>query len=187
MINLREITACILLLAFALVPASAVEISDGGVGQVLIVRHALAPGTGDPANFTLDDCSTQRNLNDQGRKQSQIMGAWLRAQGVSKAKVYTSQWCRCRETAELLGYGTVTDLPALNSFYQRWEDRAPNMAALRRFLKDHPRNAELSILVTHQVTITALTDIFPASGTGVLLELEADGEWSQAGSVLFSE
>lgn len=156
-----------------------------GKGRVLMVRHALAPGTGDPGNFTLDDCSTQRNLNDKGRQQARDMGTWLRAQGVKKARVYTSQWCRCKETAQLMDIGPVEELPALNSFFQRWEDKGPNMHALRKFLSEQERTDELIVLVTHQVTITALTDVFPASGTGVLLMLDGKGGVAVGPRVIF--
>lgn len=146
-----------------------------GPGRVLIVRHALAPGTGDPDHFSIDDCSTQRNLDDRGRKQAREMGQWLRSQGIERARVYTSQWCRCRETAELMKLGDVTELPALNSFFQRWKDKKPNMQALRRFLSEQNMDETLILLVTHQVTITALTGVFPASGTGVLMLLDGKG------------
>lgn len=90
-------------------------------GQVLLLRHALAPGTGDPAEFQLAQCTTQRNLNETGREQAKAIGQWLRAKGVKNAKVYSSQWCRCLETASLLGYQEPIELPALNSFYQNWQ------------------------------------------------------------------
>ncbi|WP_373508649.1 histidine phosphatase family protein [Thiocapsa sp.] len=107
-------------------------------GAVLLLRHAFAPGTGDPEGFRLDDCATQRNLNDAGREQARSIGAWLRARGIEQARVYSSEWCRCTETAELLGLGPVTPLPALNSFFERRGDRGPNLAALEAFLNDQP-------------------------------------------------
>lgn len=146
-----------------------------GPGRVLIVRHALAPGTGDPDNFKIDDCSTQRNLNAIGREQAFAMGEWLRSQGVERARIFSSQWCRCKETAELMKLGPVTDLPALNSFYQRWEEKESNMGALRRFLSEQKVDEILMVLVTHQVTITALTGVYPSSGTGVVLFLDGKG------------
>ena len=81
------------------------------------MRHATAPGTGDPAEFQLDDCATQRNLSAVGREQARATGARLRAAGITSAEVYSSQWCRCLETARLLGLGEVLELPALNSFF----------------------------------------------------------------------
>ena len=69
---------------------------------VLMIRHALAPGVGDPDDFILDDCSTQRNLNQAGREQAKAIGQWLRSRGIQQVKLYSSQWCRCLETARLM-------------------------------------------------------------------------------------
>jgi phosphohistidine phosphatase SixA len=161
------------LLAVAILPAAAdpsiAQITTGG--HVLMIRHALAPGTGDPANFQIGDCSTQRNLDDRGRDQARRIGRWLRAHGVDSARVFSSQWCRCHETAELLDLGAVAELPALNSFFERPQDRAPNLAALRSFLENQPTDGELIILVTHHVTIAAITGQSVSSGQGVILRL----------------
>jgi len=86
-------------------------------GHILMIRHAYAPGSGDPANFKIGDCATQRNLDDRGRSQARAIGDWLRSKGIKDAKIYSSQWCRCLETATLLGLGPVAELPALDSFY----------------------------------------------------------------------
>ena len=137
-------------------------------GEVLLIRHAAEPGRGDPEGFRLGNCATQRNLSDSGREQARAIGTWLREQGIERARVYSSQWCRCLETAELLDLGPVVDLPGLNSFYERPQDREPNLAAFRDFLKARPPRGELLILVTHQVTISALTGELTASGHGVL-------------------
>ena len=109
-----------------------IERLDQG-GYVLMVRHARAPGTGDPDHIRLGDCATQRNLDDEGRAQARRLGTRLRAAGVAAAEVYSSQWCRCLETAALMDLGPVEELPALNSFHQRPADRQPNLKALRRF------------------------------------------------------
>ena len=144
-------------------------------GEVLLIRHAAAPGTGDPEGFRLGDCATQRNLSDTGRKQARAIGDWLRDQGIERAHVYSSQWCRCLETAELLDLGPVVELPGLNSYYERPQDRESNLAAIRDSLKARPPRGELLILVTHQVTISALTGEFTASGHGVLATLGKGG------------
>ena len=81
-------------------------------GHVLMMRHAYAPGFGDPPGFQLDDCTTQRNLDTAGRAQASAIGDWLRRQGVQEAQVYSSLWCRNLETARLLNLGPVTPLPA---------------------------------------------------------------------------
>jgi len=156
-------------------------------GEVLLIRHAAAPGTGDPEGFRLGDCATQRNLSDTGRKQARAIGDWLRDQGIERAHVYSSQWCRCLETAELLDLGPVVELPGLNSFYERPQDRAPNLAAIRDFLKTRPPRGELLILVTHQVTISALTGEFTASGHGVLATPGKGGALRTVGRIGFGE
>jgi broad specificity phosphatase PhoE len=138
---------------------------------MLLVRHADAPGTGDPEEFRLDDGTTQRNLNDAGREQARSIGAWLRAHGIEHARVYSSECCRCMETSELLGLGPVTPLQALNSFFERRVDRGPTLAALEAFIAGQLPNGEPIVLVTHQVTITALSGIYPASGEAVLMRL----------------
>jgi 8-oxo-(d)GTP phosphatase len=137
---------------------------------VALMRHATAPGTGDPADFALGDCATQRNLSEAGRAQARATGARLRAAGITAARVYSSQWCRCLETARLLGLGEVTELPALNSFFGDRARGPQQTAALGAFLRDQPPDGPL-ILVTHQVNITAFTDGFVRSGEIVLVAL----------------
>ena len=154
-------------------------------GHILMIRHALAPGTGDPANFRIGDCSTQRNLDDRGRKQAQAIGDWLRSHGITSARVYSSQWCRCLETAKLLEVGSVEELPALNSFYEMRQDREPNLKALRTFMAQQPSDGVLIIMVTHFVTISAIANEAVSSGEGVLLELNEDAPYEVVGRLNF--
>ena len=156
-------------------------------GAVLMIRHAEAPGTGDPADFQLDDCRTQRNLSADGRQQAKAIGNWLRANGIEHARVFSSQWCRCLDTALLMDIGEVRPLAPLNSFFQRPQDREPNIAALRAFLAEQPPEGELLVLVTHQVTISALTGEFTSSGHGKLLELDKGGKFSFVGNLSFGQ
>lgn len=153
-------------------------------GHVLILRHALAPGTGDPGGFDLDDCSTQRTLDDVGRDQARALGARLRDAGIDEARVFSSQWCRCLETAELLGLGPVRELPALNSFFGRNRaDEEMRVAALRDFLGSQPLDGPPLVLVTHQVTVTAITGDFIRSGEGHVLKLDGTGRPPVVGRV----
>ena len=152
-------------------------------GVVAILRHAVAPGTGDPANFALDDCTTQRNLDTQGREQARKIGAAIRAAGATVDRVVTSQWCRCRDTARLLDLGPVEDLPALNSFFRNRDRAGPQTAELRLFLLGL-LPAETVVLVTHQVNITALTGRIPTSGEVFLLEIGRDGTISVVDEIL---
>lgn len=144
-------------------------------GRVLMLRHANAPGTGDPSNFSLEDCATQRNLDEVGRTQAVVLGQRLAQAGAKEVKVYSSQWCRCLDTARLLKLGPVEPLPALNSFYLRPEQREPTLAALRAFLAKLPTGGAPVVLVTHQFTINAFTNEATASGGGSLFELNGTG------------
>ncbi|SNY49671.1 Histidine phosphatase superfamily (branch 1) [Arsukibacterium tuosuense] len=136
---------------------------------VLIMRHALAPGTGDPANFQLADCSTQRNLNERGRQQSHAWGTLLQQQYAGEIALYSSQWCRCLETARLMNIAAVQPLPALNSFFAgRGSRKQQTEALLQQFAADQPMP---TVLVSHQVNFTALTGYFPASGEAAILAL----------------
>ena len=135
----------------------------------VLLRHALAPGFGDPTTVDLNDCSTQRNLSEEGRQQSRKIGEMFRANGIADAVVLTSQWCRCRETAKLMEIGNVEDMTSLNSFFQRRENEARQLKELKQWYS----NANLdrpTVLVTHQVVITGLTDYFPSSGEIVFVK-----------------
>lgn len=134
----------------------------------VLMRHAVAPGGGDPPGFRLDDCSTQRLLSDEGRAQSRAIGEVLRARGIPSARVLSSAWCRCLETAERLGLGPVTIEPILNSFFADRSTAEAQTVALRGLLRDWSGPRPL-VLVTHQVNITALTGVFPASGEALLV------------------
>jgi broad specificity phosphatase PhoE len=139
-------------------------------GAVLMVRHAqTVPGIGDPPGYRLDDCATQRNLSEDGRRQAAAMGSALAARGVKVARVESSRWCRCVDTARLAFPGqAVHMLEALNSFF---DDRAAEPArtrALRARIAAW-RGPGVLVLVTHQVNITALTGRTVAMGEGVVL------------------
>ena len=139
-------------------------------GHVVLMRHALAPGTGDPASLTIGDCTTQRNLSDSGREQARKTGNLFRANGITEAHVYSSQWCRTLETAELLSLGPVEPLPSLNSFFGAPERREPQMAQLRQDLATITTRAPV-VLVTHQVVISALAGRMTRSGEMVVVRI----------------
>lgn len=148
--------------------------------HVVLMRHALAPGSGDPSNFSLRDCGTQRNLSDGGRAQAKRIGARFRAAGIASARVYSSQWCRCLETARLLGLGAVEELESLNSFFRQPERREVTTQALESWLAAQALDRPL-VLVTHQVNITALTGVYPRSGEMIVLKRSKDGALTLAG------
>ena len=140
----------------------------------ILMRHALAPGGGDPANFNVKDCSTQRNLNEVGRQQARKIGQAFKDNGIAAARVFTSQWCRCKETAELLALGEVEELPSLNSFFSDRDKGPAQLAELTSDLEAMGGNGPV-VLVTHQVVITGLTGVFPASGEMVLVRQTDNG------------
>lgn len=134
----------------------------------ILLRHAVAPGTGDPPGFRLGDCASQRTLSEAGRAQARAIGAALRARGIAAARVLSSAWCRATETAELLDLGPVLHEPALDSVFADRAAAPERTAALRRLLAGWTGPGAL-VLVTHQVNITALTGVFPASGEALLV------------------
>ncbi|MBA2353634.1 MAG: histidine phosphatase family protein [Acidobacteria bacterium] len=158
------------------VPAPALELARArDPGIVTLLRHAKAPGTGDPAHFTLADCATQRNLSEQGRLHARRLGAALRAVGVRDAAVRSSRWCRCLETARLLDVGPVNPAPFLNSFFAGRGDEAASTVALRAAVLQKIDSRRPTIFITHQVNITALTGLVPAEGEAVFVRGTAAG------------
>ncbi|MEL6476168.1 MAG: histidine phosphatase family protein [Pseudomonadota bacterium] len=139
-----------------------------------LMRHALAPGTGDPARFVLEDCSTQRNLSEQGRAQAALTGEMLRASGARVDHLWSSQWCRCLDTARLMEVGTVVEQPALNSFFENRATEPAQSAEIRRLLASLP-SEETAFCVTHQVNITALTRSGVSSGEIFVVRVDERG------------
>ena len=136
---------------------------------VALIRHAEAPGTGDPAGFRLDDCATQRNLSETGRNQARRLGNAFRQHGIDGALVLTSAWCRARDTAALLDLGRPEAAPALASLHGRTDRREAQIAELKALIGSLPPNRVL-VLVSHQATISALVDIYPASGEVIVVD-----------------
>ncbi|HRP24081.1 histidine phosphatase family protein [Thauera sp.] len=143
-------------------------------GHVALMRHALAPGTGDPPGFRVDDCRTQRNLSAAGRAQARAIGERFRANGIAAAAVFSSQWCRCLDTARELALGEVRPHPALNSSFGRRGEEADQTRAARALIAEQSEAGTPLVLVTHQVNITALTGVFPASGELIVMRVEGD-------------
>lgn len=141
-------------------------------GTVIFLRHALAPGNGDPYNFNLKDCKTQRNLDETGRRQARAIGKRIAAANLKLAGIYSSEWCRCLETALLLDLGAVTPFSGLNSFYENHAPREATLASLEAKLASLPRDGAPVIMVTHYVTIQAITMQSVPSGGAVLYDLK---------------
>lgn len=166
---------CALLAAAWSAPAVGEEtwaaLRDGGVA---VMRHARAPGTGDPSNFRLGDCATQRNLSVEGRAQSAAIGDRFRSENVEVGRVLHSRWCRARDTAVLAFPGKTAPEPALDSFFQDRSTRDARTAAIREIVEAWDGPGAL-VLVSHQVNVTALTGVYPREGEAVVLRGGPDG------------
>lgn len=140
-------------------------------GGVLLVRHAVTEaGLGDPSEFVLGQCRTQRNLSPEGQRASRAMGDWVRTNGFKPDAVRTSQWCRCQDTARL-AFGQYEDWPPLNSTFAGQGNPSAQIQALRERLLAMPAG-RTEVWVTHQVIMTALTGAYPEMGEGFLVDVQ---------------
>lgn len=152
-------------------------------GAIVLFRHAHAPGVGDPPQWRIGDCRTQRNLDERGRAQARRIGQRLREQGVRVGAVWTSRWCRARDTAVLMAVGAVQEVPAFDSFFAERGQEPQRTAAARERLRSW-RGPGALVVVTHQVNISALTGQSTASGEGlVLLQPPGDGALAVVGRI----
>ena len=146
-------------------------------GYVLLMRHALAPGVGAPENFNVNDCSTQRNLSDEGRKDAREIGSWLKRRDVKIFRVESSRWCRAKETAQLLDLGKVRPNKNFDSLFRDPDPaKSPQTTAIKKRIFNHRNTRGLLVLVGHAVNIQTLTGTFVDSGEGVLVRATAQGE-----------
>jgi len=135
--------------------------------NVIFLRHALAPGFGDPDNFNKGDCTTQRNLNNKGRLQARAIGDYLKKSNLRFSEILTSEWCRCIDTAKELNLGQWETFSGLNSFFQGYEKKSQVMDKLQKKLNSLGYS-DLVLFVTHQVVILEQTGVAPRSGEMVL-------------------
>ena len=138
------------------------ELKKGG--KIIFIRHAYAPGGGDPSNFDIKDCSTQRNLNWEGREQAKKIGNFFKNNGIAIDKIYSSEWCRCQETA-LIAFKEFETKNFLNSFFSNKFslNRVPQIKNLKKFVNNLDNNKNL-IFVTHYVVISESLNYTPSSG-----------------------
>jgi phosphohistidine phosphatase SixA len=176
----------LLLVSFLLAAAPTAAASEQlwtlleGGGQVVLIRHGLTtPGVGDPPGFRLDDCATQRNLDDEGRREAQRVGEAFRTRGVPVERVLSSPWCRCVETARL-AFGGSEPWPALGNLFGRPENRAEQVRQMRLRVSERPGPGNL-VLVTHGSTIAALTGINPGTAEMVVVTPQGGERFAVAG------
>ena len=139
--------------------------------KIIMIRHALAPGRGDPKEFRLDDCKTQRNLNQTGISQSKKIGKLFKENNIKIDQVYSSQWCRCKDTAKY-AFKNYKEFSALNSTFQSPYDKnaKKQIKALRDYIEKWNGQGGNLVLVTHYVIITAITDVVPRSGEIIIID-----------------
>ena len=172
MMVMLVITLC---LSTAAVANLASPMTDGQ--HILLMRHADAPGFSDPAGHRLDQCSTQRNLGEFGKKQAERTGQWLSQQGIESAKVFSSPWCRCVDTATLLKKGPVIVDPSLGSFFENMSLANQKTESLRQLVQKSLRQFPKTpiIMVSHHVNIEAFTGVVLGSGDMVLVKIGPNG------------
>jgi phosphohistidine phosphatase SixA len=178
----RTIARCIFLLCSLFIAQQAIAslVGDLQDGQyVLLMRHADAPGYGDPAGYVIGQCSTQRNLGDYGKRQAKAIGVWLANQGIQKAEVFSSPWCRCLDTANLINKGPVKTEASLGSFFDNMSLEKKQTKALETFIKNELAGQSKTpiILVTHHVNIQAFTGKVVGVGDMVLVRVNKNGEY----------
>ena len=142
------------------------ELQKGG--KLIFIRHAYAPGGGDPDNFDINDCATQRNLSDNGKAQSQKIGNFFKKNKISIGKVYSSEWCRCKETASI-AFKNFQTKNFLNSFFsaQFSNNRKKQVVDFEKFLSNWDEDQNL-IFITHYVVISEILNYPPSSGEIVI-------------------
>jgi len=139
--------------------------------KIILIRHSLAPGGGDPAGFKIDDCKTQRNLNKKGINQSKKIGKLFKKNKVLIDQVLSSQWCRCKDTAKY-AFGEYKEFTALNSTFQSPFDKneGKQLKELYNYVKKWNGNGKNLVLITHYSIITAVTNAVPSSGEIVIAD-----------------
>ena len=146
------------------------ELKDGK--KIIFIRHSYAPGNGDPNNFSINDCSTQRNLNKKGIQQSKDIGNFFKNNKIPIDIIYSSEWCRCKDTA-FYAFKSYKTNSSLNSFYDSRfrHNKDRQIKEIKDLIKNWKSKKNL-ILVTHYVVISAITNIGPSSGEIIVLDKE---------------
>ncbi|MDR9405413.1 MAG: histidine phosphatase family protein [Halothece sp. Uz-M2-17] len=175
------------------------KLQEAETHYFVLMRHALAPGTGDPPNFELGDCSTQRNLSEEGRMQARRTGEAFKDRNIEVDQVLSSrrlrrnqvpapattvgQWCRCLETAKLLDLGEVEPFPPLNSFFRDRSTEPEQTAQVREFMREQEESSGITVMVTHFVNISALSGSGVSSGQMVVMEVNPENQLQVVGQI----
>jgi len=138
--------------------------------NIIFIRHAIAPGNGDPSNFDILDCSTQRNLSKDGELQAFKIGDFFKNNDIKITKVLSSEWCRCKDTAKI-AFGNYETKNFLNSFYDKRfsENKDKQITDFQKFIKNWNKTGNL-VFVTHYVVISEILDLTTSSGEIVITD-----------------
>ena len=138
--------------------------------KLVFIRHAIAPGNGDPNNFDINDCSTQRNLDENGIEESKKIGLFFKSNKIKIDKVLSSQWCRCKDTAKY-AFKNFETFDALNSFYDEKfaENETKQIKDLKNYIKNWNSDKNL-VLITHFVVISSILNTGSSSGEIIISE-----------------
>ena len=153
------------------------QLEEGG--KLIFIRHAYAPGSGDPDNFNLNDCSTQRNLSEDGKKQAQLIGVFFKENKIKIDKILSSEWCRCKETA-FIAFEDFETKDFLNSFYsiKFAKNKKTQVKNLKKYVNKWNSKKNL-ILVTHYVVISEVLNYAPGSGEIII----SDKDFNKIGNI----
>ena len=149
------------------------KLKKNSVNKVIFLRHALAPGNGDPPNFNVNDCSSQRNLDQVGIAQSKMIGRAFNELDIKFSKIYSSYWCRCKDTAFNMKVGDFKTHEGLNSFYEKHSDRKITLKKLNNLINSFEKSKGPYLLITHYVNILAYTGLSISSGGMVAFDLNS--------------
>ena len=149
------------------------KLKNHDMNKVIFLRHALAPGNGDPPNFNVNDCSTQRNLDLVGISHSRMLGNTFKNLGIKFSKIYSSFWCRCKDTALNMKIGEFETHEGLNSFYEKHADKKLTLIKLNNLINSFDKSGGPYLLVTHYVNILAFTGLSTSSGGMVAFDLNS--------------
>ena len=138
--------------------------------NIIFIRHAIAPGNGDPPNFDISNCSTQRNLSKDGELQALKIGEFFKKNDIKFTKVLSSEWCRCKDTAKI-AFGNYETKNFLNSFYdERFsENKDKQISDFQKFIRNWNKTGNL-VLVTHYVVIFEILDLTTRSGEIIITD-----------------
>ena len=153
------------------------QLEEGG--KLIFIRHAYAPGSGDPDNFNLNDCSTQRNLSEDGKKQAQLIGVFFKENKIKIDRILSSEWCRCKETA-FIAFEDFETKDFLNSFYsiKFAKNKKTQVKNLKKYVNKWNSKKNL-ILVTHYVVISEVLNYAPGSGEIII----SDKNFNKIGNI----